>query len=166
MKIKKITLFILLSLLTLGLITGCTQKEVQPPNVDPPEVGLPNPMEEKNSLEEIKTAIGFTFESIPQNLTGVKYYTLAGLAQVMGNLNNTEYTLRKATSEFDDISGMYNEFKNVETHPNANGIEVSYHYNANAEGFASWKEGNYQYTITANNNFNLQDVEGMTNSTH
>jgi len=88
MKSKKI-IFVSLILISLTalLFTGCTPAAEKK---DDSKTEIPNPMVEQASLEAIKEAIGFSFESLPTGITDVKYFTIAdNLAQA----DFTEMTL-------------------------------------------------------------------------
>lgn len=156
MKAKNL-LFVALVLFgaTALLFTGCTK-----PTVKPTE--LPNPMVEKANQAEIKTALGFTFDTLPGNITNVKFFTIDNtLAQADFNLNDQTYTARKAKNTTDDITGVYTKFANAQTLTNKNGAVVIYQYNDGVEGLATWTDGTYNYSLFCPTDFNLTTMQTL-----
>jgi|LGOV01.1.fsa_nt_gb hypothetical protein len=159
MKSKK-TVF--LTLIFVGLVSlslvGCTQK-------DDDSSQLPNPMISQPTLADIQTAIGFTFDTLPTDVTDLKLYTIGDtLAQADFTSNKIVYTARKSSDTTEDISGVYIKFSNGETLTNATGDSVLYEYNDNAEGLATWKSGKHLCTLYCPTDFNLDSMTQIVDS--
>jgi len=159
MKSKKI-IFVSLILISLTalLFTGCTPAAEKK---DDSKTEIPNPMVEQASLEAIKEAIGFSFESLPTGITDVKYFTIAdNLAQADFTLDGVAYTARKADSGMENWSGVYRAFDNGQTKTNLSGAEVLFQYDDGA-GLATWSTGNYNFSVYCAEGFNLAGMEAI-----
>lgn len=172
MKSKK-NLFIPLVLVSLTVFTfsGCskpaentaktTTDGTKTENVE----SMPNPVVERASSEEINAAIGFTFESLPANITDVKYSTISNnLAQVTFTSDGVVYTVRKADPNIDNVSGVYTDFKHGETKTNPSGIAVIYQNNDDGMGLAVWKTDNFIYSVYCQTGFNAAAMEAIVNA--
>jgi hypothetical protein len=160
---------ILVSLAAFSL-SGCSgniqQPSTQPtqPNSTSTKPEVPNPMSEWASLSEIQEAIGFTFDSLPENATDVKYYTIAdNLAQADLTSNGVKYTVRKGASSITNVSGVYTSFKSSETKPNAAGAIVLYQTNLDGTGLATWAAGNYLYSVYCESGYDFNAMESIVN---
>lgn len=156
MKSKKIlSVVLILVSLTIIMFSGCTKTTEK-------STSLPNPMVEKASTAEIKDTLGFTFDSLPANITDVKYYTISdNLAQVDFTSNGIEYTVRKAENAGADISGVYNELPNTQTIANSAGNDVLYKSDDNGMGLATWNAGNDTYSVFCDTGFDLTAMQAV-----
>lgn len=152
MKSKKMLLFVLVLLTVTALsFSGCGKTDE-----------VVNPMVEKASLAEIQTALGFTFDSLPNNITNLKLYTVSNtIAQADFTLDNINYTARKAKLITDDISGVYVKFDETRTVANANGELVLYQFNSGAEGLATWSNEEFTYSVYCPSDFSNSLMEGV-----
>ena len=124
-------------LLSLALLAGCGLKSTPEPTSEPspepmpaetaePEeapAGLPNPLRE-SSEEEIAGRFGLDMKA-PEGAAGSAYTIIEGekpLAQLVFSLDGTEYCFRAARLDgYEDISGMYYEWKDVAVGEGAGG---------------------------------------------
>jgi hypothetical protein len=166
MKSKKILLvtLILVSLTALSF-SGCTPAAEKP--ADKPaesKTELSNPMVEQTSLDAIKTAIGFTFETLPTSITDVKYFTISdNLAQADFILNRVSYTVRKGDALIDNVAGVYTDFQSGETKANSTGAAVLYQSNPDGMGLATWTQGAFVYSVYCETGFDLAGMEAVVN---
>ena len=77
-----------------------------------PVVGMPNPMHEYTSLEEINTAVGCNLcHPAVMGVTDEKFFVIEGsefhVAEYFFSLNGISYTFRSAPVAYRDISGYY-----------------------------------------------------------
>ena len=150
MKSKKMLLLVLVLLAALGL-SGCGNS-----------TEMKNPMVERSSLAEIQTALGFTFDNLPNNITSLKLYTIADTtAQADFTLDNVSYTARKAPLTATDISGVYDKFAETRTVPNADGIPVLYQYNPGEAGLATWSANDFTYSLYCPAGFSNTLMQGV-----
>ena len=162
MKSKKI-IFVSLILISLTalLFTGCTPAAEKK---DDSKTEIPNPMVEQPSLEAIKEAIGFSFESLPTGITDVKYFTIAdNLAQADFTLDGVTYTARKTDSGMENIAGVYTQFSNSQTKTTTAGAAVLFQYDEGKAGLATWTAGTYGYSVYCEDGFDLAGMEVVVN---
>lgn len=149
--------FLLLAAIALPL-SGCTKQAEKSEE-------LPNPIVQMASLADIQTALGFTFEALPENITDVTYTTIADTtAQVDFTADGQTYNVRKAKNTNQDISGVYLKFANSQTIKDANGNAVLYQYNDGAEGLATWSNTDFSYSVYCPAGFNLTAMQSMVNA--
>lgn len=145
-----------------GTVQQPSQQPVEPTTSTKPEI--PNPMTERASLLEIQDAIGFTFDTLPENATDVKYFTIAdNLAQADLTVTGVSYTVRKGDNSIENVSGVYNSFKSSETKPNAAGAVVLYQTNLDGTGLATWSAGNYVYSVYCESGYDFNAMTGIVN---
>lgn len=109
---KKI-LFILLTVLISLSFASCSNKQEESNEKVEEEglIGMPNPMKECSSLDEINKIAG-THIVIPSsiNASNLKYFTINNdLAEVRFTLDNLEWTIRGSKNVDMDISGIADE---------------------------------------------------------
>lgn len=126
---------------------------------------LPNPMTERASVEEIQTALGFTFTALPANTTDLKYFTIdSTIAQADFTLDGVNYTVRKAKATTDNIAGVYTQFGSSQTLANSAGNDVLYQYNDSSEGLATWSVGDYVYSVFCASGAQLDTLQSIVNT--
>ena len=147
---------LLMSVLCLAII-ACGKKEeakqemAETRNVTQEQsVGVPNPFVEVKTLDEAYKIAGFTL-SVPTTYEDYKKQVIQAIEDDMieviyfNDTDNEGLRIRKAKGT-DDISGDYNEYKNVET------VKVG-DYDVTEKGdegnifIATWTDGTYSYAI-------------------
>ncbi|WP_026396123.1 hypothetical protein [Acetobacterium malicum] len=172
MKSKKILIVpLVLVSLTVFTFSGCSKPAEKPADTTTDDTktenveSMPNPVVERTSSEEVSAAIGFTFESLPADITDVKYSTISNnLAQVTFTSNGVNYTARKADPNIDNVSGVYTAFKNGETRTTASGTAVIFQSNDDGMGLATWKTDNFIYSVYCESGFDAAAMEAIVNS--
>lgn len=138
---KKI-LIVLFALVMCLSLSACNTKEEK---IDEP-VGMPNPVVEYGTLEEINEKIGVNLMKPPvMGVSNEKFFIINdSIAQYVCEINGREWTFRAAYITDEDISGMYNEHN--EFTPNQDfGLYVNEFY------LDRFFDGDRQYTIVAMN---------------
>ena len=149
--------FLLLAAIALPF-SGCTKQAEK-------SEALPNPIVQRASSADIQTALGFTFEALPENITNVTFTTIADTtAQVDFTSDDQTYNARKAKNTNQDITGVYIKFANSQTITDANGNAVLYQYNDGAEGLSTWFNTDFSYSIYCPAGFNLTAMQSMVNT--
>lgn len=103
----KKTLYLILILLFINLLLGCTK-------VNAPDTEMINPVHD-SSADEIQKSLGISFD-IPADAQNISYYTVVTdegkpIAQATFMRTSQNYTYRiRATEAFEDISGAYYEW--------------------------------------------------------
>ena len=147
---------LLMSVLCLAII-ACGKKEeakqemVETRNVTQEQsVGVPNPFVEVKTLDEAYKIAGFNL-SVPTTYGDYKKQVIQAIEDDMveviyfNDTDNEGLRIRKAKGT-DDISGDYNEYKNVET------VKVG-EYDVTEKGdegnifIVTWTDGTYSYAI-------------------
>lgn len=157
--------------LTIFTFSGCSKPaentadtptdDTQTENVE----SMPNPVVERASSEEVSAAIGFTFDSLPADITDVKFSTISdNLAQVTFTANGVNYTVRKANPDIDNISGVYTSFKNGETRTTASDVAVIFQNNDDGMGLATWKTDSFIYSVYCESGFDVAAMEAIVNA--
>lgn len=166
MKSKKqlLVALILVSLTALSF-SGCTSAPKKPADsTDDTKTQLPNPMAQQTSTAAIKDAIGFTFDTLPSDITDVRYYTISdNLAQVDFIANNVSYTVRKGASVIANVSGVYTNFQNGETKTAPSGAAVMYQSNPDGMGLATWASDDYVYSVYCETGYDIAGMEVVVN---
>ena len=126
---------------------------------------VPNPFIEAKNLEEASKIAGFTL-SVPANYEDYKKQTIQAIENDMieviyfNDTDNEGLRIRKAKGT-DDISGDYNEYKNVET------VKVGdYDVTEKSDGknifVATWTDGTYSYAIDIDRaELSKEDIENL-----
>ena len=162
---------LLMSVLCLAII-ACGKKEetkqetAETTNVIQKEsTQIPNPFVEVKNLDEASKIAGFTL-SVPANYEDYKKQTIQAIENDMieviyfNDTDNEGLRIRKAKGT-DDISGDYNEYKNVET------VKVGdYDVTEKSDGknifVATWTDGTYSYAIDIDRaELSKEDIENL-----
>ena len=163
---------LLMSLLCLAII-ACGKKEetkqetAETTNVIQKEsTQIPNPFVEVKNLDEASKIAGFTLE-VPETYEDYKQQVIQAIENDMIEVIYLEeesgyegLRIRKAKGT-DDISGDYNEYRNVET------VKVG-DYDVTEKGdegnifIATWTDGTYSYAIdTDRAELNAEDITNL-----
>ena len=163
---------LLISLLCLAII-ACGKKEetkqetAETTNVIQKEsTQIPNPFVEVKNLDEASKIAGFTLE-VPETYEDYKQQVIQAIENDMIEVIYLEeesgyegLRIRKAKGT-DDISGDYNEYRNVET------VKVG-DYDVTEKGdegnifIATWTDGTYSYAIdTDRAELNAEDITNL-----
>ena len=113
---------------------------------------IPNPFIEAKNLDEASKIAGFTL-SVPANYEDYKKQTIQAIENDMieviyfNDTDNEGLRIRKAIGT-DDISGDYNEYKDVET-VKVGDVEVTEKGSDGDIAVVIWNDGTYSYAIDA-----------------
>ena len=163
---------LLISVLCLAIIACGKKEETQQEATQATETTqgqsteVPNPFIEAKNLEEASKIAGFTL-SVPANYEDYKKQTIQAIENDMIEVIYLEeesgyegLRIRKAKGT-DDISGDYNEYRNVET------VKVG-DYDVTEKGdegnifIATWTDGTYSYAIdTDRAELNAEDITNL-----
>lgn len=136
------------------------------PEPEEPLVGVPNPMEEYATLEELQDKIGMLIH-IPYSAADPEYYLIAGeLADVRYYYEAQPYQLRlKKTEALEDISGVYAEWDSVDT-LTWEELEYSVSLSSDGTGLSQWYDAaaGYSYCIYMPENATKEALRDMTQS--
>ena len=151
---KKILLMLLLCL----AIVACGKKEEVKEEVtqateasQPADVGVPNPFEIVDTLDEATKIAGFSLEApleYADYRTALIQVIEDDMIEVIYYDENSEHEglrIRKAKGT-DDISGDYNEYKDVET-VKVGDFEIIEKGSEGNISVATWNDGTYSYAI-------------------
>ncbi|EUB39155.1 DUF4367 domain-containing protein [Fusobacterium sp. CM1] len=162
---------LLISVLCLAIIACGKKEEAQQEATQATETiqgqstEVPNPFIEAKNLEEASKIAGFTL-SVPANYEDYKKQTIQAIENDMieviyfNDTDNEGLRIRKAKGT-DDISGDYNEYKNVET------VKVGdYDVTEKSDGknifVATWTDGTYSYAIDIDRaELSKEDIENL-----
>ncbi|WP_339005016.1 DUF4367 domain-containing protein [Fusobacterium animalis] len=162
---------LLISVLCLAIIACGKKEEAQQEATQATETTqgqsteVPNPFIEAKNLEEASKIAGFTL-SVPANYEDYKKQTIQAIENDMieviyfNDTDNEGLRIRKAKGT-DDISGDYNEYKNVET------VKVGdYDVTEKSDGknifVATWTDGTYSYAIDIDRaELSKEDIENL-----
>ena len=147
---------LLMSLLCLAII-ACGKKEepkqetTETTNVtQEQDYGVPNPYEIVDTLDEASKIAGFTL-SVPASYEDYKKQVIQAIEDDMIEViyfNDTDsegLRIRKAKGT-DDISGDYNEYKDVEI-VKVGDFEITEKGSEGSISVATWNDGTYSYAI-------------------
>ena len=148
---------LLMSLLCLAIV-ACGKKEeakqetAETANVtQEQDLGVPNPYEIVETLDEASKIAGFTL-SVPTSYDDYKKQVIQAIEDDMIEViyydENSEHEglrIRKAKGT-DDISGDYNEYKDVET-VKVGDFEITEKGSEGSISVATWNDGTYSYAI-------------------
>ena len=162
---------LLMSVLCLAIV-ACGKKEeakqetAETTNVIQKEsTQIPNPFVEVKNLDEASKIAGFTLE-VPETYEDYKKQVIQAIENDMieviyfNDTDNEGLRIRKAKGT-DDISGDYNEYKNVET------VKVGdYDVTEKSDGknifVATWTDGTYSYAIDIDRaELSKEDIENL-----
>ena len=149
---------LLMSVLCLAII-ACGKKEetkqetAETTNVIQKEsTQIPNPFVEVKNLDEASKIAGFTLE-VPETYEDYKKQVIQAIENDMieviyfNDTDNEGLRIRKAKGT-DDISGDYNEYKDVET-VKVGDVEVTEKGSDGDIAVVIWNDGTYSYAIDA-----------------
>ena len=147
---------LLMSLLCLAIV-ACEKKEeakqetAETANVtQEQDLGVPNPYEIVETLDEASKIAGFTL-SVPTSYDDYKKQVIQAIEDDMieviyfNDTDNEGLRIRKAKGT-DDISGDYNEYKDVET-VKVGDFEITEKGSEGSISVATWNDGTYSYAI-------------------
>ena len=162
---------LLMSVLCLAIV-ACGKKEeakqetAETTNVTQKEsTQIPNPFVEVKNLDEASKIAGFSLE-VPETYEDYKKQVIQAIEDDMieviyfNDTDNEGLRIRKAKGT-DDISGDYNEYKNVET------VKVGdYDVTEKSDGknifVATWTDGTYSYAIDIDRaELSKEDIENL-----
>ena len=148
---------LLISVLCLAIIACGKKEETQQEATQATETTqgqsteIPNPFIEAKNLEEASKIAGFTL-SVPANYEDYKKQVIQAIEDDMIEViyydENSEHEglrIRKAKGT-DDISGDYNEYKDVET-VKVGDFEIIEKGSEGNISVATWNDGTYSYAI-------------------
>ena len=163
---------LLMSVLCLAIITCGKKEETKQETAETTNViqkestQIPNPFVEVKNLDEASKIAGFTLE-VPETYEDYKQQVIQAIENDMIEVIYLEeesgyegLRIRKAKGT-DDISGDYNEYRNVET------VKVG-DYDVTEKGdegnifIATWTDGTYSYAIdTDRAELNAEDITNL-----
>lgn len=114
-------------------------------------IGMPNPFVDCADMDTAAALSGFSF-TVPESIAGYERTLIQSidgdLFQIFyENADGKELLLRKGTGS-DDISGDYNKYETVRTDEIA-GKEVTLRGNGETVSGAVWTDGDYSYSVYA-----------------
>ena len=163
---------LLLSILCLAII-ACGKKEEVKEEVahatevsQPADVGVPNPFELVDTLDEAAKIAGFSLEA-PTEYADYKTTLIEAIEDDMIEIiyfdaerTHEGLRIRKANGT-DDISGDYNEYKEVNV-VKVGELEVTEKGNDGNISIASWTDGTYSYSINVDEALlNADDISNL-----
>ena len=163
---------LLISLLCLAVVS-CGKKEEVKEEVaqateasQPADVGVPNPFEIVDTLDEAAKIAGFSLEA-PTEYADYKSIVIQAIADDMieviyfdAEKTHEGLRIRKAVGT-DDISGDYNEYKE-ENVVKVGELEVTEKGNDGNISVASWTDGTYSYSINVDEALlNADDISNL-----
>lgn len=128
-------------------------------------IGMPNPFVDVTSLTEASKIAGFSMNA-PDKLEGYEGTTIQAIENdliqvIYGDLDHNVYFRKGVITEGNtDISGDYNEYKDVETKTEF-GKSITVKGDGDLTHVIIWSEGDYCYAIQSNNGYNYDDVAGL-----
>jgi len=162
---KKAIVILVAFVMAILVVAGCAAPKQDEADIDGAEIA--NPLKEYDSLEDLADSTGIMMK-IPRASELVLAQSIDGkVNEAVFKLDDgSEYTYRKAKSDFedingkDDISGFFTEWNDEHGANTSDGIAVTVKTgdpeNAGA-GLVVWNDGEYKYSISVNDGFD----EGM-----
>ena len=166
---------LLMSLLCLAIVACAKKEEIKEETAEvvnttqEQNYGIPNPYEIVDTLDEASKIAGFDL-SVPATYGEYKNQVINAIEDDMIEVvyfekesENEGLRIRKAKGT-DDISGDYNEYKNVET------VKVGdYDVTEKSDGgnilVATWTDGTYSYAINTDRaELNKEDIANLISS--
>ncbi|HEX3075302.1 MAG TPA: hypothetical protein VHQ24_00385 [Lachnospiraceae bacterium] len=149
-KIIVLTLCVVMSLTVIACSSKSPQKEKEVASEETTQI--PNPFEDFDTIDEAEKSAGFEIsdiKSIPDTyrLTAIRAVE-NDLIEIIYKDGENEIRIRKAKGN-EDISGDYNEYKDSNT-VEINNASVTMKGNDGKVSVATWVDGDYSYSITAN----------------
>ncbi len=131
-------------------------------------IEVPSPITQYETLEEAISAAGFDLV-VPDLLDGFTDRTISvyemdvNMIQVIYSADETSVTIRKEAMDEDkteDISGVYIEYENT-NEVEQNGIAVTLKGSEELIYVANWTNGDFNYSIYANDGMEQADVMAL-----
>lgn len=128
-------------------------------------VGMPNPFVDVTSLNDASKIAGFCFNA-PDKLYGYEGVIIQAIENdliqvIYGDLDhNVCFRKGVITDGNTDISGDYNDYKDVETRTEG-GKSITIKGDGNLTHVIIWNEGDYCYAIQSNSGYNYDDVSEL-----
>ncbi len=152
---KKLIAITLCAIMTLSF-AGCSNNSSAKNNSQKPvisgDVGMPNPFVDCATIADAEKIAGFTVtvpEKMPEGYAQKLIQAVEKeMVQVFYENGEKKILIRKAKGS-EDISGDYNEYKENSTATVGN-LKVSTKGNDGKINVATWVDGEYTYSITAN----------------
>ncbi len=154
---NNIAVIVMIGVLTFAL-AACGAKEDGKSKVE-----IANPSVDVSTLDEAAKISGFTMNA-PDSLSRYEGTTIQvienDLIQVIyGKLDHNVYFRKRVISDGDtDISGDYNDYKNVEEKTFGD-KDITVKGDDEQAHVIIWNDGNYCYSIQSDEGFKLEDVE-------
>lgn len=129
-------------------------------------VQIPNPIIEYNTVDEAKASLGID-ASIPTALPAgyelSKITTISNTALDLTYVNGESELSYRTAKSLEDISGDYNTYEFTKT-AEINGYEVSYSGNGQKVHNAKWNNGEFSFSIYADNGITFDELKSMIES--
>lgn len=98
---KKLVCVLMLIAAMFLLLAGCSGGNAEG------EVGMPNPMVEHSSIDDIAKLLGVKMQA-PDESTNVKYYLIGDtIGQIDFTLDGIDYTYRGGSADIENMAGIY-----------------------------------------------------------
>ena len=163
---------LLMSVLCLAIIACGKKEEIKQETAETTNViqkestQIPNPFVEVKNLDEASKIAGFTLE-VPETYEDYKQQVIQAIENDMIEVIYLEeesgyegLRIRKAKGT-DDISGDYNEYRNVET-VKVGDYDVTEKGDEGNNFIATWTDGTYSYAIdTDRAELNAEDITNL-----
>ncbi len=150
---KNIIIFVLCAVMIL-FTNGCGSRIIEKDNdvSSADSAQIPNPFVECETLEKAEQLAGFEIslpEKMPDGFTQSSILAIKNdMIEIIFNNKDDEIRIRKAEGK-KDISGDYNEYKDKNT-IKVDNLTVTTKGNDDKINVATWNDGNYSYSISAN----------------
>lgn len=129
-------------------------------------VQIPNPIIEYNTVDEAKASLGID-ASIPTALPAgyelSKITTISNTALDLTYVNGESELSYRTAKSLEDISGDYNTYEFTKT-AEINGYEISYSGNGQKVHNAKWNNGEFSFSIYADNGITFDELKSMIES--
>ena len=133
------------------------------------DVQIPNPWKDFESLEEAVKAVGFDFVA-PDALAGCDQIAYQAIPddRIIGvlylNGEERQVSVRKAPGS-ENISGMYTQFDQVEQ-VEVDGRSVTMSGDGETVSLATWTDGDYSFSVYADNGLAQGDMAQLVSQIH